>query len=625
MPTFEIYSLGDGAYLAAVLNAVAMLTGTANFTQLVAVGFLFGTFLVVVGGLLQARGPQFHHLLVALVLYAALFGPSARVVLEDLRSGAVRTVDNVPIGVAFMGSAMSQIGYGTTRLFEQAFATPRMTEVGFATPLQLLQDLRRGTLSLATLGAANSPTPGADMERTLTNYFNECVLYALDIQSRTRDEVLRNPDWTIAFASSLRAVTTELHLGGAPLLAECADAWAQLRPYLTTHFLPAVTQAVAQHIGESPANTPAAVQAALDAIAGAGIDAQNYMLMAAMVPMLDKANIARANERMDFATAASIMQAVQQRNTQWAAEATLFERIMTPMMTFFEAFLFAVSPLMAFAIGLGPMGIKMVGKWLLFGLWIQLWQPVLAVLNLYVIMAARGEFDAMRSAGLGNLELPSVMALWQTDLLLADYLGTAGMLMASTPAITLMLIYGSAVTATHLAGRLQGSDFYNEKQLSPDVSAPAAAMRLEPLKTNAPTTGTITTGAQSLFWSVDVGREASQQVASAESALQQASLRFSDSQARALEVSASAQGQTREERALRWSYTEDRSATGGFVRQETERLSNSYAAQHLSQNQLQGALGLAGSLGGGAGAGRRGSAAHAQAQAQLESQLKQQY
>ena len=201
---FEIYSIGDAAYLAAVLNAVAMLSGTGNMAQLAGVGFLIGVILVTFQGLVQARAPQFQHLLIALVVYLGMFGPTARVSVEDLYSGAVRTVDNVPLGVAAVGSALSQVGYGVTRLFEQAFSTPHMTDYGFAAPLQVLQGVRKGTLSKAALGAANSPTPGADVERSFVNYIAECTLYAVDIGQRSIESVLRDPSWTSAFETTSR-------------------------------------------------------------------------------------------------------------------------------------------------------------------------------------------------------------------------------------------------------------------------------------------------------------------------------------------------------------------------------------------------------------------------------------
>ncbi len=147
-----------------------MISGTGDFRQLAGVGFLLGVLLVLFQGILQGgRGIRFQNILLAWLLYALMFGPTARVAIEDAYSGAVRVVDNVPLGPAAVGSLMSNVGYGVSRLFEQAFATPAMTDTGFADPLQTLMSVRKGTLSRIALGSANSPTPGADIERSFIN------------------------------------------------------------------------------------------------------------------------------------------------------------------------------------------------------------------------------------------------------------------------------------------------------------------------------------------------------------------------------------------------------------------------------------------------------------------------
>ena len=594
---FEIYSIGDAAYLAAVLNAVAMLMGTGHMSQLAGVGFLIGVILVTFQGLVQARAPQYQQMLIALVIYLGMFGPSARVSVEDLYSGAVHRVDNVPLGVAAVGSALSQVGYGVTRLFEQAFSTPAMTDYGFAAPLQILQSVRAGTLSRARLGAANSPTPGADIERSFVNYIAECVLYDVDTGQRSLDSVLRDPSWTGALAVANPMPTTELWLGGAPVVKACDDAWADLSAYTTTEFLPALRGSLAATLAVQAGEVDNAVQTALDAVAGAGVDAQNYMVMSVAASVLPKGEAQVWEELGRWETAATITQAAQQRNTQWAAEETLFARIVRPMMTFFEAFLFAVSPLMVFAVGLGTIGIRMIGKYLLFGLWIQLWQPILAVINLYIILTTQGKLDALRNAGMGNLELPSIFALWKLDFILSDYLGVGGMLAASTPAISLMLIYGSAVTATHLAGRLQGGDHINEKIASPDAVNPAAALSMGSLKTHAPLTGTTTPNANSVLWSADVGRSMQDSVRSGEQAVQQASSRFSSALGAAASATASRSGESFDARSRGWEYAATGSATDKTLLAEAESIASGYRQDEVSRSGI--AATLAGGLSGG--------------------------
>ena len=616
---FEISSIGDAAYLAAVLNAVAMLMGTGNMSQLAGVGFLIGVILVTFQGLVQARAPQYQQMLIALVIYLGMFGPSARVSVEDLYSGAVHRVDNVPLGVAAVGSALSQVGYGVTRLFEQAFSTPAMTDYGFAAPLQILQSVRAGTLSRARLGAANSPTPGADIERSFVNYIAECVLYDVDTGQRSLDSVLRDPSWTGALAVASPMPTTELWLGGAPVVKECDDAWADLSAYTTTEFLPALRSSLAATLAVQAGEVDNAVQTALDAVAGAGVDAQNYMVMSVAASFLPKGEAQVWEELGRWETAATITQAAQQRNTQWAAEETLFARIVRPMMTFFEAFLFAVSPLMVFAVGLGTIGIRMIGKYLLFGLWIQLWQPILAVINLYIILTTQGKLDALRNAGMGNLELHSIFALWKLDFILSDYLGVGGMLAASTPAISLMLIYGSAVTATHLAGRLQGGDHVNEKIASPDAVNPAAALSMGSLKTHAPLTGTTTPNANAVLWSADVGRSMQDSVRSGEQAVQQASSRFSSSLAGTASASASRSGESFASRSMNWDYGATGSATDRAIMSEARGLTDKYERSGMSTQQMAGIVSGAIASKGRSG-GDEGSLA-----GDLSSQLRSQY
>ncbi|MCV5888804.1 conjugal transfer protein TraG N-terminal domain-containing protein, partial [Escherichia coli] len=77
-------------------------------------------------------------------------------------------------------------------------------------------------------------------------------------------------------------------------------------------------------------------------------------------------------------------QAIQQRNTQWAAEQSMFMSVVRPMLTFFEGFVYAITPIMGFIIVMGSMGMTLAGKYFQTVLWIQLWMPVLSITNLFI-------------------------------------------------------------------------------------------------------------------------------------------------------------------------------------------------------------------------------------------------
>lgn len=598
---WDIYSIGDATYLASILNAVAMLSGTQDMRTLAGVGFLLGVILVAFQGALQgAHGIKFQNVLIAWVIYAGLFGTTAKVAIEDAYTGAVRVVDHVPFGPAFVGSTMSLVGYKLTRLFEQTFTTPAMTSNGFADPLQTLATVRKALMSRATLAKANSPVPGADAEKTYTNFFDECLLRDVDAGGRTIDAVMSAQDW-FAFAVDADMWTTEIWTGGVARTVSCRQAGQEIAAFTGNLFLPALHKTLQTALRlQAPGDVPGRVQTALDTLSGQGQDAQNYMVMAALLPFLEQGMVQTHQNLHEFTEATMVQQALEQRNAQWAAENTLFTRIVRPMMTFFEGFIFAITPLMGFAIALGPTGILMVGKWLLFGLWIQLWMPVLAVINLYINLAAERDLAAI--AAVEEVALSSFYGIMKADVLIQDYLATGGMLAASTPAISLMLIYGSAITATHLAGRLQGGDHIDEKQMSPDVLKTAPAGTITSQTTREPFTGSVTTGAEGLLGAIQVGRALSSSVASASTVQSQAAESFKNSLGRSAASSAAHEGQSFADHALSHSWSSSTSQTDQYINAQAEGIARTFGLQGGQTEQIAAAL----SAGIGAGGSEKG-------------------
>ncbi|MCF7983061.1 MAG: conjugal transfer protein TraG N-terminal domain-containing protein [Thiohalocapsa sp.] len=614
---FEIHSIGDAAFLAQILNAVAALTGTGDFRQLAAVGLVVGVILGMFQGLVN-NTLYFGRFFIAMLVYMLAFGSAVTVTVEDAYSGAVRVVDNVPIGPAAVGSAMSNVGYGVTRLMEQAFSTPTMTGHGFADALQTLAGVRKATLSRAALGAANAPVPGSDVERSLVSYVADCVLADVDTHRRTLDDILQAPDLVTALATDNVAFTTVFHESGVPRTLRCDEAWTTIAAFLPASFVPAVKQTLQARFGlASTADVDAKLANAVDALAGAGRDAQDYMLMSAALGWLEKGIVLTHENRLQWSAATSVQQAIAQRNAQWAAEQSLFMNIVRPMMTFFEGFIYAIAPLMGFAVALGPMGIALAGKWLMFALWTQLWLPVLAVTNLYLMMAAGRDLDALANAA--NLDPFSFYGLMQMDLVLQDWLATGGMLAAATPAIALMLIYGSAVTATHLAGRLRGSDHIDETVLSPGVAATAPALVVSSGFQSTPYAGTVGTGAEGVLPRFDMGTQASREAVLTEQALQQSSRQFVASLGQSATRSASQSSESFEQRALGFDYSASSSLTDRTLYSEGADLKETYAQSGLSENQFAGMLVTGAGL---AGRGLSKSAIRGELQGRLQSQYR---
>lgn len=471
---WEIYSIGDAAYLEMILNAVAMITGTGDFQVAIKIAFLLGVMVVLFQAITQGgRGINFGALLIGWILFGLLYGSTARVSITDVYSGQVRTVANVPYGVAAVGSIISQVGYQLTRIFETVFSTPAMTSTGFASSIQTLAKVRQGVVDPISLGRANSPNPNDDIFRSWQNYNKDCTLVGVDINQKSIDSIYRTADpfEAVRFDSDLYG--TQIFVNGATTQPTCTQAWQTLRDVTTgTQFVPVLVEVLTAKLNErnmpNPMQADAAIASALTSLNQGAVSAQDYMLAAVLLPALEDAVVGKHLSEQAFTHAVMARDAVEKRNTQWAAEQSLFGTIVRPMMTFFEGFVYAVTPIMGFLIGLGQVGVMVAARYVLTLLWIQLWMPSLAIINLYISMVATNKMAALASAQ--QMPLPSFGGLYELDQMLANWISTGGMLAASVPAISLMLVYGaSSVTAAHLARRLEGRDHIDENIATPQT------------------------------------------------------------------------------------------------------------------------------------------------------------
>jgi conjugal transfer mating pair stabilization protein TraG len=207
------------------------------------------------------------------------------------------------------------------------------------------------------------------------------------------------------------------------------------------------------------------MQAALDSLTTMEQDARNYMLAAVLLPVFEQGQVEFNSFMGKPELAVLVGQAREQRNAQWQAEGTLFMNIARPMMAFFEGFLYALAPFMALLLGLGQFGL--LAKYFLMFVWIQLWMPIMAVLNHYTQIIAQQKLSVLVN---GDIPLTSIQGHLMGSSAINDWLATASVLVASTPAISLALLFGGAITMTHLAGRLQHGDHVNEQMVRPDVA-----------------------------------------------------------------------------------------------------------------------------------------------------------
>ena len=106
---FTIISLGNVEFLSRILNGIAMICGTGDWSRLIAAGFVIGLLFIGFQSILEGgQRINLHQTFMCFLFYLCMFGPSCTVVVEDGYSGETRVIDNLPLGVGVSGAEIGR-------------------------------------------------------------------------------------------------------------------------------------------------------------------------------------------------------------------------------------------------------------------------------------------------------------------------------------------------------------------------------------------------------------------------------------------------------------------------------------------------------------------------------------
>jgi len=498
--TYTIYSIGNADFLATILNSVAMVTGNGDFKTLVKIGAGLGILGVFFASIVDGgKTIEWHTVFAGVLLIMLFFIPKTDVVVHDVYTDIQRPVANVPIGPAMAGSIITSIGHGLMRMSDTAYgnAAPKLSENQFADSLKILTQLRRQTETTTFWAGLDSVAGGGwvNLKVSWTNYIKSCALTKVDMGFIKPEEVSKLPvAEVLKFESSLHNVliyTDPLDASGQDVT--CKYAWDTLIDK-TAFFTGDDTDKALGALFKIKSNEGSAIEKvgqSINLFLNGGTSTGSFMLANATRPILEKAAKEKYSDNLDLANALMVTQAIQQRNIQWAAEQSLFMTTVRPLIAFFEGLIFSITPFMAFIIVLGKKGLQLAAKYFTFLVWIQLWFPILSIINLYIFMGASGDLANFHLLPDNNWD--SYYSVSNIGEITQTWVATGGRLAAMTPVIALMLMTGAAVTATSVASRLQGGDHINEKYSSPDTTSTPPLVNRLPGLTSSYARGTFRT------------------------------------------------------------------------------------------------------------------------------------
>ena len=541
MPNWTIYSIGDSEFLEQILISLVMVTGSDDFMKAASISALLSIIFIGFSSMMN-KGREFDlsSVLVGWILFSIMFIPRSTVLIEDTVDGSVRVVDSVPLGVAASGGIISQLGYGLTNIFEQAYShtAGHMGNGYFTESLVVLNSIRTKAFNAEVFKMMEEST-GWNIYDSFYNYMKDCT--AKGQVTGNKKNVAMAENFFTFMKNDSTLFHTELIQNGTRRTVSCNAAYGEIMAALnaglaspkvhkaindTSGFKDRLLVGATNEMGQ-PYSLMNNVQSSLNMLTDGATTAQDYVKLSLLEPIYMQALQGYYMNMQDMTSALMINQAVQQRNTQWASEQSMFMTSLRPLVAFFEAFIFAILPILGVMLIAGRFGFSLAGKYLMVLIWVQLWFPLLSIVNLFITVAATRELRQFTDG------ITSVFALNKSTDILQNWIGVGGMLAGYTPVLALFVIGGSVITLNSIASKISGSDNVNEKMASPDLTNAPNLMEQQAKHVNSQSGGRMFSGASSSLGSFAVGQDLSQIASSASSKSEQASDAFNHSLSRA--------------------------------------------------------------------------------------------
>ena len=550
-----IYSVGDPLILENVLNAIAMVCNTGDFTAAVTIGGLLGVIIMGFESVLTQKGFNLPAFTVCVIAYTFFFGSKSQVVIQDVYSGEMRPVSNVPSGVAFTGVAISNIGYGLTKVFEQAFQSPyanstltgaggngspfgdalyvlnAFSRIGSSDTLMNAINVANGNTTGST-GAGSSTTAGdpADFRYSASNYVKDCTLKAVQLRYKTFDGIYHASvsnngadSRTNAIALNSPNYFTRVCRGNGKNCENmtCADAYEAITGMMERLNGVALSRAINSVVDQERSGVDP--NSGKTAAIGSGLDRVNSALQFLALESDEAMKLAQASiwddmlylgqqkffaDMRDFTSATVINNARRQRNMQFASEGELFKNAARPCMAFIEAFAYGIAPFAGILLMMGVFGIKLALKYFMLLLWVQSWLPVMAIVNNYMYSAlSRGvlELRGLSNDYSNGAAFDSIYTVNKLADVTSDWIAHSGLFLSLIPVLTLF------------------GDFINEKAMVPDAMQNGPVFQGLPGATGAE--GVATRGGYKLG-SISLSHGLSDKTVSAMNAVSQSSSSF---------------------------------------------------------------------------------------------------
>lgn len=451
---WEIYAYHNTESLVGIFNAIAAIMASGTYLSAIAAVAFCGFVAAMIAYMFAPEKLQGWKWIISVVLvYGVLFVPRVTVGIVDKTGGtAVRTVANVPFGMAALGGLTSSIGNAITELFETAFQT--IPGAG-ALPAELAYQqngLMFGSRLIQETRRSSIPDPA--LRTDLINFVGNCTSFDLADGTISATAFSTSSDlWTTMAATNPARFSIVTSATGVTT-ATCDQVYLSINTRL-----PAQLTDLQNRLGLrlNPSLSSLAAQAAVvnqipqayirSQIAAASVTAADLVRQNALINAINDAgemDCQKINDPSCMMLATGRAAAVASQNAAWLNGAKIAEQALPVVRNVAEAMCYAVFPLIVLLLFLstGRTTMLMLAGYSAALISIQLWPPLFAILN--YMASIYSQLDQAAAAEIGGgvkaLSLQTASPIYSNAV--------------SAQAVVSYLVIGIPLLAYSLANRL---------------------------------------------------------------------------------------------------------------------------------------------------------------------------
>ena len=468
---YEVYCYYNVDTLEAVFNGVAMIVNSGGYATLIKTVLTLGVLIMAMVSLGTGKFEGMKWIVVASIFYIAFLGPKANIILVDrITAQPPKVVANIPLGLAFMAHFTSYTGDWMTTTMESAFTVlPDSMTFGagrVSTNTGETHGLMFGAKLLSETRRAVIGDPNLRMDWYA--FIRNCTIYDVAPGGRINiDTLQKSQDIIAALGDTSPARITSLYDPANPALpaqVTCLEAHGYLKARLS---LDVANQANVFGRSLNPNISATTSNAAVLAIYNTQASEITQLMLSNSRNAVDTIQQAMAINLMDSSGAvigqqlndpSSVQIALAQAqaeasaNSSYATMAKVAESAMPKIRNVIEVVVYATFPIvMLIILVAGHRAGAPLKAYFMTLVWLQLWPPLYAILNLVVSMETAKQTIAAAVAQGGGLTIASAADIGAASL---SSQAIAGYMVMLIPVIAGAITKGGEQAMSSLASSL---------------------------------------------------------------------------------------------------------------------------------------------------------------------------